>query len=67
MNGIKITREKWLEMKPVDRDAALFDCLQGIYVHLKRVYIVGGVIVVLFLISNPQWAKFIISKALAAF
>jgi len=71
MNGIRISKEEWLKMKQTDRDGALYDRLNDIYIlfykHLRRLYLLGGVIAVLFLVSNPEWAKFIIGKALAAF
>lgn len=67
MNGIKISKEDWLRMEPESRDAALYDCLQGINKHLKRVYIVGGVMAVILLLEFPNWTKFLISKAIAAF
>ena len=66
MNGIKISKEKWLKLTPADRDAEMFDCLQNINSHLKRIYIVGGVMAVILILEFPNWAKFLISKAIAS-
>ena len=67
MNGIKISREEWLKMKPEARDEAMYDCLQNINTRFKRIYIGIGVMAVILILEFPNWAKFVISKAVAAF
>lgn len=70
MNGIKISKEDFLKLKQADKGGVLFDCLQGIgdtlKYHLKRIYIGIGVIAVILVLEFPNWAKFIIGKAIAA-
>ena len=70
MNGIKIKKDDWMKLKPGDRDGALFDFIvdfnNTLNKNMKKIYIIIGVIGVLFLVAHPEWAKFLIGKAVAS-
>ncbi len=71
MNGIKISKEDWLKMSQLKRDGAMFDFMEDIrslfLTNIRRMYIIGGAVVGIVLAAHPEWAKFLIGKAVAAF